>query len=146
MVALGRVLALLLLAPCAWAFQPARPVGLARAPRLSPPRAVSEVSSESQFDEAIEGADEALVIVDYSTTWCGPCKVMEPKFVELSDQYDSAIFLKVIGDSCPEASSLMKREGVRSVPAFHFWKGGKKIDVVNGANTEALTQSLKKHA
>ena len=66
----------------------------------------------------------------------GPgAQVMEPKFVELSDKYTNAIFLKVIGDSSPEASSLMKREGVRSVPAFHFWKGGKKIDVVNGANT-----------
>ena len=108
MVALGRVVALVLLAPCAAFLQPARPAGLARGPRLSP-RARGQVSSESQFDEAIAGADGALVIVDYSTTWCGPCKVMEPKFVELSDQYDSAIFLKVIGDSCPEASSLMKR-------------------------------------
>ena len=30
----------------------------------------------------------------------------------------------------------MKREGVRSVPAFHFWKGGVKLDVVSGARIE----------
>ena len=40
----------------------------------------------------------------------------------------------------------MKREAVRSVPAFHFFKGGKKIDVVNGANAEALESAIKKHS
>ena len=53
---------------------------------------------------------------------------------------------QVMGDSSPDADKLMRSQGVRALPSFHFWKGGKKIDVVNGANTEALTQSLKKHA
>ncbi|GMH49295.1 hypothetical protein TrRE_jg3643 [Triparma retinervis] len=88
----------------------------------------------------------SLVVVDYSTTWCGPCKVIAPKFEELSEQYPESIFLKVIGDSSSSASSLMKRESVRTVPAFHFFKDGVKIDVVNGANAEALEQAIKKHA
>ena len=67
---------------------------------------------------------DALVVVDYSTTWCGPCKVMEPKFIALSDAHTDAVFLKVVGDSSPDASKLMKREGVRSVPSFHYWKTG----------------------
>lgn len=37
------------------------------------------------------------------------------------------LFWQVIGDSTNDASQLMKREGVRSVPSFHFWKGGKKV-------------------
>jgi len=36
-----------------------------------------------------------LVVVDYSTTWCGPCKVIAPKFDELSEKYPDAVFLKV---------------------------------------------------
>ncbi|CAM9942616.1 unnamed protein product, partial [Choristocarpus tenellus] len=50
---------------------------------------------------------------------------------------------KVIGDSTNDASKLMKREGVRSVPSFHFWKGGKKVDFVNGANIEALESAIR---
>jgi thioredoxin 1 len=38
--------------------------------------------------------------------------------------------LQVIGDSSQAATKLMKREGVRSVPSFHFWKDGKKVDQV----------------
>jgi thioredoxin 1 len=39
----------------------------------------------------------------------------------------------------------MKRESVRTVPAFHFFKDGVKVDVVNGANADALEQAIKKH-
>jgi thioredoxin 1 len=56
---------------------------------------VVSVDSEVAFDKTIASAGSSLVIVDYSTTWCGPCKVIAPKFDELSDKYTSAIFLKV---------------------------------------------------
>ena len=38
----------------------------------------------------------------------------------------------------------MKREGVRSVPSFHFWVNNEKVDVVNGANPEAIEAAIKK--
>mmetsp|Transcript_24190 Transcript_24190/g.31251 ORF Transcript_24190/g.31251 Transcript_24190/m.31251 type:complete len:158 (-) Transcript_24190:271-744(-) len=106
--------------------------------------AVVEVGSIEEFDKAVkEAAGDALVVVDYSTTWCGPCKVIYPRYEELSEEYTDAIFLKVIGDSSQEASALMKREGIRSVPAFHFWKKGGRIDAVNGANADAIEMAIK---
>ena len=114
------------------------------APR--PLMAVADITNESEFDAKISGSGDALVVVDYSTTWCGPCKVIAPKFDELSDAYPDSVFLKVIGDATPDASKLMKREGVRSVPSFHYFKNGEKVDVVNGANAEAIEAAIKKHA
>ncbi|CAM9226750.1 unnamed protein product [Discosporangium mesarthrocarpum] len=115
----------------------------ARASRSAcrPSMAVIEVSSEEELDSTV-GAG-GLVVVDYSTTWCGPCKVIFPKFEELSDEFKDAVFLKVIGDSSTAASKLMKREGVRSVPSFHFWKDGNKVDSLNGANAEALESTIR---
>lgn len=57
--------------------------------------AVSDVSNEESFDTIIKDAKGSLVVIDYSTTWCGPCKVIAPKFDELSDKYPQAKFLKV---------------------------------------------------
>lgn len=107
---------------------------------------VVDIDSEASFDSTVSSAGGNLVVVDYSTTWCGPCKVIAPKFEELSDKYPDAVFLKVIGDATPTASQLMKREGVRSVPSFHYFKDGKKVDVVNGANADAIEAAIKKHA
>jgi thioredoxin 1 len=107
--------------------------------------AVKDIGSEPTFDDAVKNAGSKLVVVDYSTTWCGPCKVIAPKFEELSEKYSDAVFLKVIGDASPEASKLMKREGVRSVPSFHYFMNGSKVDVVNGANAEAIEAAITKH-
>eukprot|EP01041_Mallomonas_annulata_P012198 gene12198-25627_t len=104
--------------------------------------AVSEVVSAETFDAAIKAAGSNLVIVDYSTTWCGPCKVVLPKYVELSEKYKDVVFLKCIGDISAEASALMKREGVRSVPTFHFWKNGAKVEVVSGARIEEVEAAI----
>jgi thiol-disulfide isomerase/thioredoxin len=38
--------------------------------------AVTDIGSEAAFDKTIKNAGSSLVIVDYSTTWCGPCKGM----------------------------------------------------------------------
>ena len=106
--------------------------------------AVTEVTSPTALDDVVKNAGEKLVVIDYSTTWCGPCKVMLPKFTELSNKYDgNVIFLKCIGDTSTEASQLMKREGVRSVPSFHFWKKGGKIEVVNGARIEEVEAAIQ---
>ncbi|KAH8091493.1 hypothetical protein JL720_5800 [Aureococcus anophagefferens] len=109
----------------------------ARYGNIAPPRAHGRRPQDD--------AGDSLMVVDFATTWCGPCKVMEPKMNAMSEEYTDAIFYKVIGDSSAEASSLMKREGVRAVPSFHFWKNGEKVDVVNGANIEAVTSNVQKY-
>lgn len=57
--------------------------------------AAIDVASETEFDKKISDAGDKLVVIDYSTTWCGPCKVIAPKFDELSDKYSDSIFIKV---------------------------------------------------
>ena len=99
---------------------------------------VTEVTSIAGLDQIVSTAGNKLVVVDYSTTWCGPCKLVLPKYMELSDKFANVIFLKCIGDASTEASALMKREGVRSVPTFHMWKAGSRVDVVNGARIEEV--------
>ncbi|KAJ8599438.1 hypothetical protein CTAYLR_008002 [Chrysophaeum taylorii] len=125
---------------CGFQQQPVRPAPL----KL---HAMKELSSERAFDAAVKkAAKDKLVVVDFATTWCGPCKVMEPKVNKLSEEYTDTLFYKVTGDSSADASSLMKREGVRAVPSFHFWKNGERVEVVNGANIDAVTSSVEKYA
>lgn len=43
-------------------------------PRSAPKMLVVEVGSVGEMDTVLDSADGSLVIVDYSTSWCGPCK------------------------------------------------------------------------
>jgi thioredoxin 1 len=66
--------------------------------RVTSQMAVADVDSEAAFDKTVKGAGASLVVIDYSTTWCGPCKVIAPKFEEMSEKYPKAVFLKVRQD------------------------------------------------
>jgi len=61
----------------------------------SPRAAVVDISSTEEFDAALKEAGDTLVVVDYSTSWCGPCKIIAPKYDEMSEKYTSVKFLKV---------------------------------------------------
>lgn len=103
---------------------------------------VVEAESIEDMDKILRAAEDTLVVIDYSTSWCGPCKVFAPIFEEMSEKYKDTVFVKVMGDKTAESSELMKREGIRAVPAFHFWKNEKKLRFFTGARSEDLENAI----
>ncbi|KAK4796266.1 hypothetical protein SAY86_028592 [Trapa natans] len=55
---------------------------------------VTEVDKDS-FWPIVEAAGEKAVVLDMYTQWCGPCKIMAPKFQKLSEKYLDVVFLKL---------------------------------------------------
>ncbi|CAI5980000.1 unnamed protein product [Closterium sp. NIES-64] len=83
-----------------------------------------------------------LLVVDFTATWCGPCRIIGPVFEQLSSQYTNAIFAKVDVD---ENGDISQDSGVKGIPAFHFFKGGEKVDELVGADSNRLEVLIKKH-
>lgn len=75
------------------------------------------------------------------TTRLHPLSPIDPPLPSVKPATNQ-VFIKVVGDSTPEAGQLLKREGVRSVPAFHFWKNGKRVDSISGADPERLEEVI----
>ena len=71
---------------------------------------------------------------------CGPCKVISPKFEEMSITYTNAVFLKVDVDEVP---SVAEACGIRAMPTFQFYKDGKKVAEVVGADAKELSRKLE---
>ena len=75
---------------------------------------VREIQSKQEFDALLANeAGDKLVVVDFTATWCGPCKALEPVLDELSEAYDGrAIIAKVDVDESPDLASKYKGIGV----------------------------------
>lgn len=123
----------------------ARPRAFARRPSAKPRMVVVDVGSTDEMDKVLDSAGDTLVVIDYSTTWCGPCKIIAPLFEEMSERHDDVIFVKVMGDETPEAGELMKREGIRAVPAFHFYKEKTRLRQFTGAKSTAIEDAIKEY-
>jgi len=71
------------------------------------------------------------VLVDFSAKWCGPCRMVEPVLDQLArSRAGELVVLKLDIDDDPDAA---RRLGVRGVPTFILFQGGREVGRRSGA-------------
>lgn len=86
--------------------------------------------TDQNFDEMINSTDK-MVLVDFWSQWCGPCKTLAPALEDASeDLKDKIVVFKIDVDENPEAPS---RYGLSGVPTILFFKAGQVVDRQLGA-------------
>jgi thioredoxin 1 len=101
---------------------------------------VIELTDENFDAEVIKSP--VPVLVDFTATWCGPCKVLAPIVEGLADEFAGQY--KVGKLDIDDAPSVTQRFGVRGVPTVMVFKGGeKKAQHVGVTNKENLLKMLQ---
>ncbi|XP_073143298.1 monothiol glutaredoxin-S17 [Henckelia pumila] len=103
--------------------------------------AVKEVKSKAELDSAI--GDGSPVILHFWASWCDASKHMDQVFSHLSTDFPLAHFLRVEAEEQPEISEAYS---VSAVPYFVFFKGGKAVDTLEGADPSSLANKVAKVA
>lgn len=85
--------------------------------------------------EIIQGND--VVLVQFSATWCGNCRIMKPKFKKMASENEGVTFIVADAEKFPESRKLAD---VSNLPTFAAFKGGKLLNQVQTNKTDALTQ------
>ncbi len=67
-------------------------------------------------------AQNKNVIVQYSATWCGNCRIMKPKFKKEADINEQVVFVIADAEKFPESRKLAN---VDNLPTFAFFSEGK---------------------
>ncbi|KAG4922630.1 hypothetical protein JHK82_051604 [Glycine max] len=121
--------------------------GDAAAAASSPESSTSRVSSfhssprwQLYFNE-IKDTDK-LVVIDFSASWCGPCKFIEPAIHAMADKFNDVDFVKIDVDELPDVAQEFQ---VQAMPTFVLWKKGKEVDKVVGAKKDELEKKIEKH-
>lgn len=103
---------------------------------------IIHIHRDGQLREELVKAGGKLVVIDFTASWCGPCKMIAPHFKEMSDKYTNAVFLKIDVDECQETAQEC---GIRAMPTFQFYKNSKKVDEFSGASPDKLKAMIEKH-
>ena len=97
-----------------------KPSTMSKAPELT----------DDNFQTTITNA-KTPVLVDFSASWCGPCKALAPTIDKLAAEYAGKLAVyKVDIDNAQEAASDFN---ISSVPTCVFFKSSKEVDRFTGA-------------
>lgn len=93
----------------------------------------------AEFNAALKAAGKKLVVVDFAAVWCGPCKRLAPQLEALAKKTPDALFYKVDVD---ENSETAEKYEITGMPTIIFFKNGKKVATVVGANFSKIEATV----
>ena len=75
------------------------------------------------------------VVVQYSASWCGNCRIMKPKFKKLASENENISFIIVDAENAPNSRSLAD---VSNLPTFATFVNGKLLNQTQTNKAEIL--------
>lgn len=90
---------------------------------------------EADFEELVVARSHVTpVLVDISTEWCAPCRVLAPLLHKLAVAYAGKFLLGLV--DADENMKIAGRHKVRGFPTVIAYSHGKEIDRFHSAQTE----------
>ena len=93
------------------------------------------IQNMEEFKKTHDEAGDKVVVIDYTATWCPPCKHIGPIFAAMEKDHQNLVFRKVDVDA---AKDVAQHAGIKAMPTFKFYKNGEEIETIQGANEAKL--------
>lgn len=91
--------------------------------------------AQDNLQEIVNSND--IVVVQYSASWCGNCRIMKPKFKKLAQTNENVPFVIVDAEKFPESRKLAK---VDNLPTFATFKNGELVNQAQTNKAEVLAE------
>ncbi len=102
-----------------------------------------EIVNKSNFDSVI--ASGKLTLVDFSATWCMPCRMVAPILEKIANNKPDLV--NIVKLDIDESEEIARRYRVFSVPTLMLFKDGENLDSMVGLNTyEKILEFIEKHS
>jgi thioredoxin 1 len=89
-------------------------------------------------------ASEVPVLIDFSATWCAPCRAIAPFVSQLAGEYEGRV--KVTTVDIDESPATAQKYRIRGVPTLLMIKGGQVVGTQVGQVGKARIQQLMDQA
>ena len=88
----------------------------------------AEYIQEADFATLLKA--DTPVVIDFTASWCGPCKVVGPLMDQLVEEFGAKA--KIVKVDVDQNKAIAKEHNIRSIPAVLYLNQGKEVDRVIG--------------
>ncbi|MBU1123344.1 thioredoxin family protein [Patescibacteria group bacterium] len=107
-------------------------------------QSVDEVT-DSTFDDVTEGSWlRPVVVVDFNSDYCGPCRKMKPIIEDLAREY--AWRVRFVSANTKENATNVKKYEVKCIPHFVVLKDGEQVDELIGGQERERVEEVVEEA
>ncbi len=89
--------------------------------------------TEADFQSEVLNSSEP-VLVDFTATWCQPCKMLDPIVKQLAQDWQGKV--KVVKLDADQNPNIMVQYGVMGIPTLMLFKSGEIKDRITGYQTK----------
>ena len=98
--------------------------------------------SDEQFESKVR--KEEVSIIQFSASWCGPCKSLRPIMEKISEEYSYKKYFWAYADIEDSGINTGSAMGIRGVPSTIIFKKGIEIDrLVGNPGEQAVRDFIK---
>jgi len=94
----------------------------------------------TELKEKIESGKK--IIVEFWAEWCGPCKMMKPRFEKVSNENETDVEMYTM--NVDQNKDISVSLGIRSIPTVKIINGGKVVETKVGVLEEGDIKNLVK--
>ena len=85
-----------------------------------------------------------LIVLDFKSTWCGPCKALKPFLEYLQAEYPNVVFQEIdIEDE--DVSGITEKFEIAKVPTLIYMKNGIICHSLIGTNKENIENAVNEY-
>jgi len=96
------------------------------------------IQNTEQFEELTLAGN---VLVQFSATWCQPCKLLSKTMEKITPEHPDVYFYKVDIDSMDR--SILNEHNIRSVPRLLMFVDGKDVaELIGSRSTEEINEFI----
>ncbi|KAJ2765018.1 hypothetical protein IWQ56_004265 [Coemansia nantahalensis] len=99
-----------------------------------------DLQSKEQFVEILRESSEKLVVVDFYSQTCPPCRVMDQALTELARQYPTVGFYKVDIHRLTEVAAQCR---ITATPTLQFYRNGRSVNEFRGGSRKAIVDAIE---
>ena len=99
-----------------------------------------EIRTNEELEKVFSENENKLVVLKFSGSWCGPCRVLANTIEEIKPDLQDVIFVEADIDEVD--SELIEKYKIMNIPVLIFFKDGLQVDKSVGNVPKASLLSM----